>query len=489
MLRRLAVMTSFVLLFACKPSARSKPPAISPEIAVSAVVVGSATSTDQPVESDAHEVAVGFGRSGYLVVWTWPGGVTGDDIYGARMSASGEPIGSPFPISTAAGEQQTPAVAFDGENWLVVFQDHRAGQYLNVYGARVRADGTVLDPDGIPIATQVDHQARPAVAFDGTNFLVVWADHRSGRQWDVYGSRVARDGTVLDADGIAISTAASHQLDPAVAFDGTNYLVVWQDLRSGEYDIYCARLSPAGLVLDADGIAVSTAIHDQSAPAVVFDGTNHVIAWQDLRGGIASDILAARVSPDGVVLDGSGIPVAAADGAQGAPALAFDGAYTLVLWTDAAALPASVRGARLDSAGTVLDPAGFAVADGTGSAPMAAGSDGAGRAIAAYGVVDVATGAAQLRARALTDWAVLTVQKAGKGAGAVASSPEGIDCGAACSSRFDAPTEVSLAPTPDADSVFGGWSGACAGDAGCTVTIDGAKAVTATFLPLYRLTV
>ncbi|HEY6003824.1 MAG TPA: hypothetical protein VIV57_13175, partial [Anaeromyxobacter sp.] len=107
----------------------------------------------------------------------------------------------------------------------------------------------------------------------------------------------------------------------------------------------------------------------------------------------------------------------------------------------------------------------------------------------AYGVVDVATGAAQLRARALTDWAVLTVQKAGKGAGAVASSPEGIGCGAACSSRFDAPTEVSLAATPDADSVFGGWSGACAGEAGCTVTIDGAKAVTATFLPLYRLTV
>ncbi len=75
----------------------------------------------------------------------------------------------------------------------------------------------------------------------------------------------------------------------------------------------------------------------------------------------------------------------------------------------------------------------------------------------------------------------LTVSRGGGGNGRVASSPGGIDCGATCSARFAAASRVTLTATPDAGSVFGGWSG----DADCAdgiVMIDASKTCTATFV-------
>jgi PKD repeat protein len=77
----------------------------------------------------------------------------------------------------------------------------------------------------------------------------------------------------------------------------------------------------------------------------------------------------------------------------------------------------------------------------------------------------------------------LAVSKAGSGSGEVSSSPAGISCGGACQASFDAGTEVTLTATPDASSIFTGWSGDCSGTESCRVTMDQARSVTATFAP------
>ena len=75
----------------------------------------------------------------------------------------------------------------------------------------------------------------------------------------------------------------------------------------------------------------------------------------------------------------------------------------------------------------------------------------------------------------------LSVSKAGTGTGTVTSTPAGITCGITCSANYANGTQVTLMATPDANVTFAGWSGACSGAGTCTVTMDGAKSVTATF--------
>jgi len=84
----------------------------------------------------------------------------------------------------------------------------------------------------------------------------------------------------------------------------------------------------------------------------------------------------------------------------------------------------------------------------------------------------------------------LTVMEDGNASGTVTSDPAGIDCGAVCSSPFPTGSSVTLTATADSGSVFIGWSGACSGEQhACTVTMDGARSVTASFGPREMLKV
>ena len=94
----------------------------------------------------------------------------------------------------------------------------------------------------------------------------------------------------------------------------------------------------------------------------------------------------------------------------------------------------------------------------------------------------------RVAAPAIRDWILgttpvftLTVSVTGTGSGTVTSDVGSIDCPPDCSFGYESGDVVTLTPHPASGSAFTGWSGACSGTGGCTVTMSQARNVTAQF--------
>jgi hypothetical protein len=306
------------------------------------------------VPSEGESPSIATNGSNFFVVWSACWG--GCDIFGSRVTTAGTVLDKPgILVSGATGFQRRPAVASNGTNYFVVWDDSRSGVGSDVYGTRVTAAGSVLDPSGIPVSTGMDDQLLTALSTNGTDYFVVWRDYRSGTDWDIYGARVASAGTVLDPTGIAVSTAANSQWNPSVASNGTDYFVVWHDS-----DIYGARVTAAGTVLDPTGIAISTLV---GYPSVASNGTDYFVVWHD------GDIYGARVTAVGTVLDPTGIAVSTAASDQRLPSVASNGTGYFVAWEDRRNQFVSgydIYGSRVTGAGTVLDAGGIPISKAPG---------------------------------------------------------------------------------------------------------------------------
>ena len=332
-----------------------------------------ATAVDNQCHPGVAAVA-----TGYQIVWqdsrNNPANTLAE-IYGLRLDALGHPLNpGETLVSRAANYQTAPAVAGNGSNYLVVWSENRnaATTGLDIYGARLDATGQVLDAAGIALCRAPGDQTAPAVAANGKDYLVVWADARNGSvalpNLDIYGARINAEGQVQDLDGLAIGAAPYEQNYPAVAAKGGRYLVVWQDARASatnavRWDIFGARVGTDGLLPDPAGLRITGATNDQTLPAVTANSTHWLVVWEDRRTSTNADIYGARVDDAGQVVETDGIPICTALLKQASPVAAVNGEDFLVVWTDArnTSTGLDIYGARVNRDGTVPDTNNLAI--------------------------------------------------------------------------------------------------------------------------------
>ena len=104
-------------------------------------------------------------------------------------------------------------------------------------------------------------------------------------------------------DRVLLSQAAPRQTELRIATDGNGFLGAWLESRDRS-ELRVGRISANGAPLDGEGIVLAE--HVNQPPAVTFDGANYVVAWIEEKPSGDCAVRAARVTHEGLNLDGNG---------------------------------------------------------------------------------------------------------------------------------------------------------------------------------------
>ncbi|MDE0186485.1 MAG: hypothetical protein OXP71_13695 [Candidatus Poribacteria bacterium] len=250
--------------------------------------------------------------------------------------------------------------------------------FITWAGAQNAAAAWIKDLNqNTPVCTAKNDQYFPNLTSDGAGgVIVVWQDTRHGNQ-DVFAQRVSAEGEMLWMEnGVAICGLPSHQSWPLIITDQTGgAIIIFRDSRHGNQDVYAQRISADGQLLwDEGGVPVCVDRSFQDDVDAIPNGSGGaIIVWEDWRHG-NQDIYAQCIDGNGKsVWTQNGVPVNRSEGHQYDCVLTADGSGGAIFAWWNLTPDWNVFAQRLNAKGeTVWDAEGIpvCVAPGNQGAPL-----------------------------------------------------------------------------------------------------------------------
>lgn len=214
-----------------------------------------------------------------------------------------------------------------------------AGMILETVPARATTAGPVTE---LAASNANVSQRAPTISYDGSRYVMVWEDSRSQTSGiDLYVARFNNDGVLQDPMGVPLLTppVIGDQTEPSITYSAAAgaHVIVWTDPRGNSLDIYAARFfSSSALVVPSAGVEIAgeDPNADTSAHAA-FATLSWLITWQSTLAG-DTQLRARRYFPvlDIVGGDEPGIDLSNGGATESKPRVVGLGTNFIVTWED-----------------------------------------------------------------------------------------------------------------------------------------------------------
>ncbi|MBI2376289.1 MAG: hypothetical protein HYV07_20005 [Deltaproteobacteria bacterium] len=244
-------------------------------------------------------------------------------------------------VSPAGAEQRAPAIAFDGTRYLVAFEEN-LGAGVELVFVRVDAAGALLDPAPLALAAAPGNASELALALAPNGaVLAAWTDPRDGVPDEIYVAAIDPvSGAVDPPNGRRLTTNTSDEAAPAIACGASNCLVAYTAVASGRTRLMGQRVGFDGAPIDpseTDLVPLDAA--RKADPAITPLGSGFLVAFEDDRAGPAGDLYAelyGRLVPStGTITSTGGIRLVSGPFRQSSvQAVTVGGSEALLVWQD-----------------------------------------------------------------------------------------------------------------------------------------------------------
>lgn len=238
-----------------------------------------------------------FNGLSYLAIYTGTQG--GFDMYQTGIDESGakiEPLEQQ--VTAKSADSSGGPLVWVGDRYGLAWQDRRDGNY-EVYFTLLNESGERVIPD-LRVSNGLDFSVNVDLVYNGKEFVVAWQDRRSGI-FEVLAHRISVDGELVGEETSLSSPGGFDDESPALASGTATLGLAYANGQAGFQVLRFRTFEQTSLNPASSVVTISDSNSESVYPKVIWNQDRYIVTWY-VRGGGAKAIYGTSLAEDGTVL-------------------------------------------------------------------------------------------------------------------------------------------------------------------------------------------